>query len=291
MNSPSSPGPDGLMVVESKQGISGFAVDPHLGFVVVLVGGDRATYAIVSSKDKTHVRSPEALCLVQLAGGLDLGTPVLSPDILAKLVAEERGGNARELRSQVKLLRLDVVANEYEAEEKERLKDQLKPGNSCPERDFNIQKEAPKVFAAVNKLSGLIDCSQKQVIEAMTLHADEDGKLDRPAYQDFLQTLRNIVDRNEPSKVKFILVVSLDGTEMNLPAPSTVVAVGLALRYKVDVIVSEECQITGFDIVEIPNRFPSYRPLKELHEDAKIMDSFIPSLFNEATAPDNENKM
>ena len=297
MDSTSSPEPDGLVLVEAEPGISGFAVDPELGFVVVLVGGrsDRATYAVVSPKDKRQVRSAEALCLVQLAGGLDLGTPILPPDILARLVAEETGGQARALRPHVKLLRIDVVANEDESKEKERLERVISkvrnPAKSSAERDSAIETQAPKVFAAVRKLPGLLDCNQEQVIAAMKVHADESGKLDLPSYNAFLDILRSTVNWTEPSKVKFKIVVSVKGEEMTMDSPSAVVAVGLALRYKVDVVLSEECQTNGFDVVEIASRFPAFRPIQELYEDAKIMDGFIPSMFNQAAAPDNDDKM
>jgi hypothetical protein len=282
--------PDGVVFVDSKPGISGFAVDNKLGFVVVMVGGDRATYAVVSPKDKKQVRSAEALCLVQLAGGLDLGTPVLPPDILARLVADETGQSARELRQQVKLKRVDVLANEMEKVEEE--KPETPPAiEMTEERQANIEVQAPKVFAAINKLSGLTDATLEQVVEAMKLFADESGKLDRPAFTSLLDSIRRALNETKPSKVKFMLTVALNDMELKIPAPSPVVAVGLALRYNVDVVVSKECQIEGFDIVEISSRFPAFRPIKELEEDARIMDGFIPSMFNEATAPKNDDKM
>jgi hypothetical protein len=293
MDSPVSPEPDGLVRLSAAPGISGFAVDRELGFVVILTGSrERATYTVVSNKDKQQVRSAEALCLVQLAGGLDLGTPILPPDVLAKLVAEQIDGNVHELRPQVKLLQVDVVANEKDATERERIGLPRNSGiQSTPERDANIQSQSPKVFNAVRKLPGLMDCSVEDVVGALKVHADDSGQLDQQAFNAFLDTLRSIVNETEPSIVKFLLVVEVNGNEMIIPAPSTVVAIGLALRYKVDVVVSEECQVEGFDVVEIASRFPAFRPIAELYEDAKIMDGFIPSMFKQAAAPDNDDKM
>lgn len=300
MDSSSAPEPDGLVVVKSDPGISGFAVDPKKGFVVVMVGGDRATYAVVSSKDKRQVRSAEALCLVQLAGGLDLGTPILPPDILARLVAEETGRSARELRPKIGLRRVEVVAvlNKGEGQtEQNGPKEAPQVPRSTPERDAILESQAPKLLGAVNKLPGLMgECDVEQVVDALRIHADGDGKLDRDGFSALLETLRRDVNAAEPDKVRFVLVVSVDDddgseTEMRIPAPSTVVGVGLALRYKVDLVVSEECQVEGFDVMEIASRFPAFRPVKQLEEDARIMDGFIPSMFNQPTAPDNEDKM
>ena len=297
MDSPSVPEPDGLVLVDSDPGISGFAVDPQRGFVVVMVGGDRATYTVVSPKDKKDVRSSEALCLVQLAGGLDLGTPILPPDILAKLVVEEteESTSARELRSQVKLVRVDVIANtdNQQPPKKQDRSPPVAPPQSTPERDASIESQAPKVLVAVNKLPGLNgEATLEQVKEGLRIHADNSGQLNRDGFMALLETLRNNINAMEPSKVKFVLVVTLnEDTELQIPAPSAVVAVGLPLRYKVDLVVSEECQIEGFDVMEIPSRFPAFRPIKQLLEDARIMDGFIPSMFGKATAPDNDDKM
>jgi len=289
--------PDGLVVVETNPGISGFAVDPDRGFVVILVGGgDRATYAVVSPRDTTSVRSAEALTLVQLSGGLDLGTPILPPDMLARLVAVEmETANVRELRSQVKLLRADVTPNPDPPTE-EKNKASAPPQSSAPERNASIKVQAPKVLEAVNELPGLNgEATLALVEEGLRMHSDASGKLDRDGFMGLLETLRNKLNTMELSKVQFHLVASLHNNgetkELEIKAPSAVVAVGLALRYKVDVVVSNECQVEGFDVLEIPSRFPNFRPIKQLYEDAKIMDGFIPSMFGKAKAPENDDKM
>jgi len=295
--------PDGLVLVDSKPGISGFAVDPGRGFVAVMVGGDRAIYTVVSPRDKTDVRSAEALTLVQLSGGLDLGTPILPPDILARLVADEmETADVREMRPKVKLLRVDVVPSPYygsfaEEDTKDTSSVTATP-QSTPERDANIESQAAKVLEAVNKLPGLNgEASLEQVEVGLRLHADESGQLDRDGFMALLDTLRNEINVMEPSKVKFKLLVSVnddDGgneRELEIAAPSAVVAIGLALRYKVEVVVSEECQVEGFDVMEIPSRFPNFRPIQQLYEDAKIMDGFIPSMFSRHKAPDNDDKV
>ena len=298
MESSGAPEPDGLVLVESDPGISGFAVDPQRGFVVVMVGGDRATYAVVSPKDKNEVRSAEALCLVQLAGGMDLGTPILPPDSLAKLVAEDMEDpsfSVVKLRPRVNLVRVDVTVND-EVPKTGTPSPAVVP-QSTPERDASIVSQAPNVLVAVNKLPGLNgEATLEQVEEGLQIHADNDGKLDRDSFMALLETLRNNINAMEPSKVKFVLVVHIDDEdgkteERQIPAPSAVVAVGLALRHKADVIVSEECQVEGFDVLEISSRFPAFRPIKQLLEDARHMDGFIPSQFSRATAPDNDDKV
>lgn len=288
---PSALEPDGLFLMEAKQGISGFSVDPQRGFVVVLVGGDRATYAVISPKDKQEVQSAEALTMVQLAGGLDLGTPILPPDVLARLVAEETGGDTRDLRGHVKLLRVEVAANEDDSSQK-RESAQASTKESTPERDHAIMEQGAKVAEAVRKLPGLEECTFNQVTDGMKLHANAEGSLDRQGFTELLHTLRTQINSMEPSKVKFNLVVSLNGDEeLVVTAPSAVVGVGLSLRYNADVVVLDECKVEGFDVVEIASRFPAFRPINHLEEDAKIMDGFIPQMFNEVTAPRNDDKM
>jgi hypothetical protein len=312
IDTPSPLEPDGVVFVESKQGISGFAVDPQRGFVVVLVGNkDRATYAVISPKDKKQVRSAEALCLVQLAGGLDLGTPVLPPETLAKLVAEEMdmddpAAAARELRQQVKLRRVDVVAYQGQGQDGNNKKEfeptvggasltaTTRPTSSSPERNAAIQEQVVKLTAAVKKLPQLEECTKEQIQVALQIYADDNGGVDRPRFTALLDYLRRQINAMETPKVQFNLLVNVKGEQEDLmiTAPSPVIGVGLALRYKVNVVVSEECEIDGFDVVEIASRFPAFRPLKELEQDARNMDRFIPStMFGRTTAPDNDDKM
>lgn len=100
--------------VSLQSGISGFAIDSQLGFVCILSpdgkqgddGDDdeeeeednkdnvcssreRFTFVTVSPLDTDNLSSPEALCLIQLAGGLDLGAAVFPPETLASIVRNE----------------------------------------------------------------------------------------------------------------------------------------------------------------------------------------------------------
>ena len=80
--------------INLQPGIAGFSVDPELGFVCILVTNndiDASPHwipAVVSPSDKDRPKSAEALTCVQLAGGLDLGTAILPPNTLSKLVAD-----------------------------------------------------------------------------------------------------------------------------------------------------------------------------------------------------------
>jgi len=307
------PEPDGLVLPDiTTPGISGFAVDHKRGFVVILTcttttnNTDRATYAIVSSRDKETVKSPEALTLVQLSGGLDLGTSVLPPDCLMTLTAKEmqRGGDNTNIPTlspaQVQLQSVKVVPNPDYHESDTTDMEQTSTAvsyRSTPERNANIKSQAPQVWEAVNKLHGIQgEATLEQVGEALQKHADAKGMLDRNAFSALLGTLRERIHATEPSPVNFVLAVSLMDDQrqqqiVEIPAPSTVVAVGLALRYKVDVIVpTEAVQLGGLDVMEIPTQFPNFRPFQQLYEDAKIMDGFIPNMFQKATAPRNDDK-
>eukprot|EP00977_Amphora_coffeiformis_P006542 scaffold1404_cov166-Amphora_coffeaeformis.AAC.9 len=307
------PEPDGLVLPDiTTPGISGFAVDHKRGFVVILTctttttttaNTDRATYAIVSPRDKTTVKSPEALTLVQLSGGLDLGTSVLPPDCLITLVAQEMQRTSDDtntrtlLPSQVQLQRVKVIPNpDYQDSDTKDTAPTSATVSSTPARNASIQSQAPQVWKAVNKLHGIQgEATMEQVEKALQNHADTEGKVDRVAFSALLETLRDQIHATEPSPVKFVLEVSISNAGqqqmMEIPAPTTVVAVGLALRYKVDMVVpTEAVQHGGLDVMEIPTQFPASRPIQQLYEDAKLMDGFIPSMFTKATAPRNDDK-
>jgi hypothetical protein len=291
-----------------SSGIAGFSVDPQLGFCAVLasVSESRFTYTVVSPIDKTRVSSPEALTLVQLAGGLDLGTAILPPDTLARLTAEEMDGTIQDLRPRISLMRVDclpVDVPRYSTKQQQQTKIVDVPNS--PERDQAIQSNAPKVLAAAKNLPGLTDATLDDVVEGMQIHASETGEIrTSQAFSELLQTLRTKNTFMAPSLVKFELLVSVisgDGiTQERIPAP-TLEALGLSLRYKVPLIVSEECLSLGvadgedsnnsYNADQILKRFPAFRPIRELYEDAKVMDGFIPGMYSKATNLDNEEKM
>jgi hypothetical protein len=286
-----------------SSGIAGFSVDPQLGFCAVLASdsGNRFTYTVVSPIDKARVSSPEALTLVQLAGGLDLGTAVLPPDALARLTAEERDGSTstiQDLRLRISLLGVDCLPNMDAPRSSTKHQSSYNKTDvpHSPERDQAIQFNAPKVLAPVKNLPGLTDATLDDVVEGMQIHADVSGEiLTSLSFSELLQTLRTKNTFMAPSKVKFELQVSVisgDGiTEERIPA-TTFEALGLSLRYKVPLVVSEECLAgkDGYDASQILKRFSAFRPIRELYEDAKVMDGFIPSMYSKTTL-DNEQKM
>ena len=318
-----------------QSGISGFAVDPKLGFVCVLAsdtdededGGESAetkfTYAIVSSGDREKLSSPEALCLVQLAGGLDLGAAVFPPETLARVVAaelndenEEDEINVEDLRSKVTLLAVTADKNEhYNPNDSDNnvgtsssLDTTGEPASS-PERDVKIKDAAAKILPAVKNLPGLTDVTNDQIISAMQNHADDDGKLDRQAFSELLGTLRGrssgASNRMDGQKVKLRITASVLETDSSSPSKLVVVdhvppfqAIALALRYKVRISVSEDCfndedgtgDGDGDETSNVLKRFPAFKPVQELVEDAQGMNGFISSMFFKETAPDNDDK-
>jgi hypothetical protein len=309
-----------------SKGLAGFAVDPEVGFVAVLAGEvsspeeessqqqqtQRATFVVISPNDFEKVSSPEAFCMVQLAGGLDLGTAVLPPDALAKLAAGEvdEVSTAQELRNRMSLVQVDVLPNEPSAGQQEASMSRenvfrdIDDDNSysslisSPEREAKIVESAPKVLAAVKNLPGLTGCSLADVLEAAHKHADETGAINQTAFSFLLETLRQTNRRMaQPPKVQFKLSVNLidpDKTSQHtIPAP-TMEALGLSMRYKVPLVVDSACftnDHNGFDASSILEKFPAFRPLSELFEDAAIMGGFVPSMFAKAAALDNDQKL
>lgn len=309
-----------------RNGIAGFSVDSELGFVCILhyqKEGDendeeasidneskqQFVYAVVSPSDRITVQSAEALCLVQLAGGLDLGSAVFPPDTLANLVARELDENddgnsigteafVEDLRLRVRLLAITAIQGSNDPKQSDTTTP-FTPPPSSPQRDAKIAQSSPTLTSAVQSLPGLHDISPDLVTSAMRLHADSDGAIDRYAFSEVLNTLRQSKSSKcEGQTVKFLLTAQLakaDGSltlvDFYAPAFETV---GLALRYDVQVAVSESCvRESGAELdgmVGVFERFPVFRPLQELEEDAKIMDGFIPSMFFEETTPENDDK-
>jgi bifunctional DNase/RNase len=281
-------------------GVAGFAVDPKLGFCVVLAGPanekQRATYGIIAPSDRDRLSSPEALTMVQLAGGLDLGTVILPPDALARLAADELDTSPQDIqKSIVTLIRVEALPNtEPQVSNKQSKQETMQTPSSSPERDAAITGSAPKIVSAVKNLPGLTDCSLDEVLVAMQQHADVSGSVNRDAFLELLQTLRNNKFRTEPSKVDFLLTVSVVGAEggiQHVISAPTFPAVGLALRYGVPITIAEECLgDDGFEASDIDTIFPAFRPIQELAEDAKVMDGFIPTMFAKA-GPKNDQKL
>jgi hypothetical protein len=246
-----------------QSGIAGFAVDPKLGFVCVLApddndndnsdqgngngnsNGNQFTYVTVSPTDA--VSSPEALCLIQLSGGLDLGAAVFPPETLAKVVANElmlhqeddeedvdNDGddekddvnvveeiNVEELRSKVTLLGVTALPNERYAPPPTPtfFEDEIIKVESTPERDTQIEQSSPKVLPAILNLPGLTMVTEEEVSQAMQIHADAKGQLSREAFSELLDTLRsggngsNGRNRLEDQRIKMRITVSIAGDD------------------------------------------------------------------------------
>lgn len=326
--------------VPLKEGIAGFAVDPDLGFVCILApmseeeNYDKFSYVIISPTDTEKLSSAEALCLVQLSGGLDLGAAVFPPETLAKIVAnemilqsdddeeeEEIDINIEELRAQVRLLGVTALRNEkYQAslnqkemESDESIKDTFE---SSPEREEKIESSSPQILAAIQKLPGLQEVTLDKTRDALRIHADEYGSLSRQGFSELLDTLRTgrgLMAGNgrkrlqdQPLKLRITATISKQSNGMDNDLGLSTIeidhvpafqAIGLALRYKTPVTISDDCfsheaEFNGFDeqVMDVYTRFPAFKPIQELVEDAKVMDGFISSMFFKQSAPENDDK-
>jgi len=81
--------------------------------------------------------------------------------------------------------------------------------SSTPGRDQMIKDGQNKVFKIIQSLSGLNDVTLDQVFAAMQMHANDEGDLDREAFSNTLEHLRNTpsLSSSSLSKVKFELFV------------------------------------------------------------------------------------
>jgi len=290
--------------IELQSGIAGFSVDQELGFVSILVTSNESDTdqlwipAVISPTDKDRPKSAEALTCVQLAGGLDLGTAILPPNTLAKLVADhkieeeetsESSGSIND--NSVSLTKITALPNPevnnhakicIEADSKEVVA-------TSPERDRAILDAVPKLEKAVKSLPGLQLITTEDVMKTVNRFADSKGVVDRTAFSAILEALRKSYS---PSKMLasplFRLEVSIiDGrgiSQATIDTTDGMVALGLAMRYKVNVDIEEfENHMQGGKGKDtLLERFPAFRPIQELNEDSKIIDGFIPSMFEKA---------
>jgi hypothetical protein len=290
--------PDGLIIRPSRPGLSGFSVDEELGFVAILTASDpskkQSTHVVVSPLDRTEVRSAEALCMVQMSGGMDLGTAILPPDCLAQLVVDELEDevSVNEIRAQVSLMEVHAVSNPDREQPQSSADSEgvsSRPASNA-ERDAKLLSDVPKFMTSIQNLPGLAGCcTEDKVLEALKLHAKEDGTVDREGFTAILDCLRRQTSTSrEKSKVQFELVVSLDEKTLRIIAPSAVQALGLAMRY--DKKLQVDLDEYDMDALEILSRFPKFRPIEELEEDARLMEGFIPSMFAKATPPKADDR-
>lgn len=306
-------------------GLSGFCLDAKLGFVAILSSFDKeeisrfvaVTVVPPKASDMTNVdimgnprlTSPQALTLVQLAGGLDLGTPILPPDALWQLIVREGiDTNADDEEEEedieddsassplVTLLGIDVLPNEdYSAEQNEKSASQLLVPTKATEwddswmqddaRTENIQDRAAQVLVAVKGLPGLQAVTEEQVADAMLYCANEEGALDRQGFSHLLDYMRRFTGVTAASidncKVKFVLNVNLVQQDsiktISVTTLDAFAAIGLSMRHKIQLQVAPDClEESSTFILE---QFPAFRSVQELWEDAKIMDGYIPNMF------------
>ena len=346
----------------SGSSLVGFAVDPAVGFCAILVvdDGDNARGGffpvVISTRDRDQLTSPEALTLVQLAGGLDLGTPILPPDLLAKLVTEEEENEdgedddtipavvaavaAATVGQRITLTSIEIVLDptpptnddtsntkgEHEDNDDDDDDDDddtnvksCSSASSSSERDTAIRDLLPRLRVAIQGLPGITaSCLDETQIEtAMQRYADGAGKVNRDAFTKILDMIR----RNDPqgggnttpntSRVTFRLTATIiSGTSLRTVQFNTnnaMYAIGLSLRYTIpiqakllpaaaattsfeekDAVSSTSSLVSPIDM--ILEKFPAYRPIYELYEDAKVMDGFIPSMFQQTKKIDNDMK-
>jgi hypothetical protein len=297
-----------------QPGIAGFSVDPELGFVSILATNNESDDnphwipAVISRVDKDRPKSAEALTCVQLAGGLDLGTAILPPNTLAKLVADHKseeedmgassGKDAASSSTRLSLTKVTALPNpDVNNDERIRIEEEMQEVvATTPERNQAILDALPKLEKAVKTLPGLEKSTTKDVTKAVQRFADSKGMVDRTAFSSILDALR---EANTPSTLLasplFRLEISIidgDGiSQATIDTSDPMVALGLAMRYKVIVDVEgiDEHKQGGKGKDALLERFPAFRPIQELTEDSKIMEGFIPSMFSKAKL-DNDMK-
>jgi hypothetical protein len=245
-----------------------------------------------------------------------LGTAILPPDALAQLVADNDDNDddgdedvVQDLRSRISLLQVTAVPQTTTTPSSSNINDKEEDtttvpstSTSTPERDQAIQEALPKVYKAVQSLPDLVlkEATSEQVSNAMQRFANEQGVVDRQAFSEILGTLRApTTTASSSNSIKFELMANVirgdSITQVQVETTNVMMALGLAMRYRVTVQVSDDCcdyfeEGEGGVDATLMERFPAFRPMRELYEDAKIMDGFIPGMFGKAKNLDNEMK-
>eukprot|EP00536_Pseudo-nitzschia_multiseries_P013374 jgi/Psemu1/290824/fgenesh1_pg.569_\ len=310
--------------IDLKPGIAGFSIDSELGFVCLLVAdkvsgskdndcqdGTKQYWmpVVISPVDTDRPKSAEALTCVQLAGGLDLGTAVLPPDSLAKLVAEHNAeeedtitGTLKDrdsLPTRLSLTNIMAIPNpDSKGDAKVKIEEETQEiVETTPDREQAILDALPKVEKAVKTLPGLQETTTDCVLEAMQRFADANGDVNRDAFSSILELLRisNTPSVSLPPPLFRLEVSVIDGNGISLVSVDTtnaMIALGLAMRYKVTVELGENNDLKqgGNGLDELLERFPAFRPIHELGEDSRIIDGFIPSMLEKAKKIDNDMK-
>mmetsp|Transcript_12359 Transcript_12359/g.25527 ORF Transcript_12359/g.25527 Transcript_12359/m.25527 type:complete len:369 (-) Transcript_12359:1211-2317(-) len=293
--------------IDLKSGIAGFSTHPELGFVCILATKNESADeqhwipAVISPVDKDRPKSAEALTCVQLAGGLDLGTAILPPGCLTKLVkdhtSEEEDSDEISSTARLSLKKVTALPNPEANDATINIEEETQEiVATTPERDEAILEAVPKVEKAIKTLPGLKESTTEDVTKAVCRFADSNGKVDRTAFSSILDALReaNSPSTNLASPVFRMDVSVIDEggiSQASIETSNAMVAIGLSMRYKVTVDIEEIDQHsqggTGKDAVF--ERFPVFRPIQELNEDSKVIDGFIPSMFGKSKL-DNDMK-
>ena len=149
---------------------------------------------------------------------------------------------------------------------------------------------------AIKTLPGLQETTTEEVTKAVQRFADPKGAVDRTAFSSILDSLR---ESNTPTTLLasplFRLEVSIidEGgiSQATIDTSDAMIALGLAMRYKVTIEIDDFANHKqgGKGKDALLERFPAFRPIQELNEDSKIIDGFIPSMFEKAKL-DNDMK-
>ncbi len=215
---------------------------------------DRYIPVVISSQDTDVVRSPEALTLLQLMQGIDMGTPLLPPDALQRAYDEpgsalrprdpKTGQRAYEPESvaltEVRIYPPRPGANFGRDSE-------LAPGRALDIsseqmalRDSVIRARAPDLVKALRTLNVIIDSDR--AVDLLRAYSSEKGDLDRAAFSDTLAAARVPVSRSpkspwarSPPTFSLVAVTSESvGQEADV---SAFVGLSLHLRHRVPIVV------------------------------------------------------
>jgi hypothetical protein len=270
-----------------QPGLSGFSIHEDLGFVAIFTDSDgtRSTYAAISPLDKYQVQSSEAFCLIQLAGGMDLGTSIFPPHYLEQFVAEELESEISSVFETIRPLSIRAIPNRYALTQVSvKYNTTILPNQveeSSSEQNEKLENTVTQFLISTKNLPGISHCTRDEVLRAIKLHTNGDRELDRIAFLAVLDTLRRNSCPKESSRVAFEITVDIYGPQDHpivIEVTSAFHAIAIALRYNREIKVSRDI-FFELNPKDVYSRFPKFRNLEEFKEDARIMKQQIPNMY------------
>ena len=285
-------------------GLAGFAATDD-GFVGILSSQQNQQQEcnnivplMITINDSTErVSSPEALCLLQLAAGLDLGTAIFPPNALTQIILDDFMADDDDDEDSTVMsegdykicgtihMQLIDASNNYDNDCSTSLNDSTTKSpdetviteqqQDTPERQEAIQQNANKMLPVLKNLPGCTDVTYEQICEGLHMVADSQGTIStRQNFSELLNYLRrggNITQQQQQLVQCQIPIQMLsDDTIRHITLPSPFLALALSMRYKYPIQLHEDLlQQMGLHDSDLMKQYPTFRSIQDIRQESQ----------------------